>query len=74
MASGIKWIKCSEEMPKKSGLYLAITVPGHIQHINYSVKHKAWNAHDEDRGTSYKIEGIEYWAEADFPKGYEGVW
>lgn len=73
MKTGINWIKCSEDLPKKSGLYLAITWPGHIQHLDYSAKHKKWNVHDDDYDFEYEIESVSYWAEANFPEGYEGV-
>lgn len=73
MTSGINWIKCSEELPKKSGQYLAIHCPGSIQLIPYSVKHGKWNVHDEDRYFNYEIKGMEYWAEPNFPEGYEPI-
>ena len=73
MESGIKWIKCSEEMPKKSGRYLVIICPGVISHLEYSAKHRKWNVLDSDRYFNYEIKGIEYWAEPNFPEGFEGI-
>jgi hypothetical protein len=73
MTSGINWIKCSEELPKKSGRYLAIHVPGHMQHIDYSAKHKKWNVCDDTRYFDYEIKDVQYWAEPNFPEGYEQI-
>jgi len=57
-----------EELPEKSGevlVYIAFTVPyllgGSWAHVNYSTKHRKFNAHDESRPKS-AIE-VTYWAE-----------
>ena len=73
MENGIKWIKCSERLPEKSGRYLTISVPGHIQHVDYSVKHGKWNVYDDDIFFNYALEKVQYWAEPNFPEGFEGV-
>lgn len=59
----IKWHKTSEELPEKSCHVLALRKNGSLYLINYSHKHKAFNAHDELEDTDYcfNADEIECW-------------
>lgn len=65
MVNGIKWHKCSDEMPKKTGEYLIMCCPGHIQQVEYDKEYDMWNM-------PYPIAGVKYWAEPNYPEGFEG--
>ena len=50
-----KWIPVSERLPEESDYYLAITDTEIIITVPYSVKHKAFNAFDDNRDTKNEI-------------------
>lgn len=71
----INWIKCSDEQPKESKHYLAMSKCGYIQFLPFSTVHQSWNNHDSDesdRVLEYSLtESIKYWAEPSYPEGME---
>lgn len=63
----IVWHKTAEELPAKSGTYLAIYSicfgrPS-IMTMGYSSKHKCFNAHDYEDEPANAIHSVIYWAE-----------
>ena len=49
------WKKFPEEMPPESGRYLVCTKGGYVSTLNYSQRHRAWNAFDFEAAPSYQL-------------------
>lgn len=63
--TNIVWHDAAEELPEKSGNYLAIKRSGHITDLTYSNEHALFNACDwetEAEAKEYAID-CKYWAE-----------
>ena len=55
-----QWINAKYCLPQESGDYLVITRCGHYGVLNYSVRHKVFNAHD-DFDTADNAIQVKYW-------------
>lgn len=71
----LTWHKSAEELPEKSGEYLIIIKSDlhkngivSLMTMEYSAKHKTFNAHDHETVPAYP-ETVDYWAE--YPKTIE---
>lgn len=66
-----EWIPVDERLPEKSGEYIAFTEYGFRNTLNYSARHKAFNAFDE----SSNIAEIHcsHWMPLPEPPGKDGA-
>lgn len=71
----LTWHKASEELPEESGGYLVIIESDlhkngivSLLTVEYSEKHKAFNAHDHEAVPAHPMT-VDYWAE--YPKTIE---
>lgn len=70
MTTVIEWHDAAKELPAKSGLYMTNSCWQYVNTLEYSSKHKLFNARDElDReGAEKNAINVKWWAEAiDFP-------
>lgn len=61
----LKFYSVDERLPEKSGKCLTINddlIP-HLSILEYSKKHKKFNAGDEEIKPKYAINDVKYWAE-----------
>ena len=79
--STVKWIPVEERLPEKSGYVLCfapyVDIPeladrGYIARVQYSAKHKAFNACDCQTEPVSAFHNVTHWAEdIQPPEGYE---
>ena len=55
-----QWIDAEYCLPQESGEYLVITRCGNYMVLNYSVRHKVFNAHDDSYSAENEIQ-VKYW-------------
>ena len=55
-----KWASVKDRLPEKSGEYFVHTLRGKLENLNYSVRHKAFNAFDGLIDDRNKIE-VTHW-------------
>lgn len=56
-----EWISVDERLPEASGDCLVATNIGGIYQVNYSHRHKTFNATDEEDGYKYAMMTVTHW-------------
>ena len=65
----MKWIKCSERLPEKSGYYMVADpyevfteTRWYFAVVHYSASHRQWNNYDDrERNTGNAVYEAKYW-------------
>ena len=61
MCKQTEWISVDERLPEASGECLVATTIGGVYQVNYSHRHKAFNATDEENGKQYAFHTVTHW-------------